>query len=169
MSNPSVLASIHDIDLCLVTWHLPLYLVYTRYMGFNTSSVHRAEHHLNAGNHNKTIQCVNSHDQNPLNNKQLESINWPSTVREAFAVITPAWFWAVQLYVPMSTVFTFSMKNTSSVGITCMRRSLAAGKSLPPSFCHAISGGGCPLAAHSRRAVFLVFTVMFPGVFTNVG
>jgi len=69
----------------------------------------------------------------------------------------------------MSTVFTFSMKNTSSVGITCMRRSLAAGKSLPPSFCHAISGVGCPLAAHSRRAVFVVFTVISAGVFTNAG
>lgn len=53
----------------------------------------------------------------------------------------------------MSSVLTSTMKNTSSSGITCMRRSRAAGKSVPPSFCQAIWGEGWPTAAHSSLAV----------------
>lgn len=93
----------------------------------------------------------------------------PNTVRVTFAEIMPAVFFAVQLYTPISSGFTSMMKNTSSSGITRMRRSRAAGKSVPPSFCHATWGVGCPSAAHSNRAFVPVRIVMSRGVLTNEG
>ena len=50
-----------------------------------------------------------------------------------------------------------------------MRRSLAAGKSSPPSFCQAISGSGTPLAAHSNRAMLPARTVTSVGVLVKEG
>ncbi|TNN38197.1 hypothetical protein EYF80_051646 [Liparis tanakae] len=76
-----------------------------------------------------------------------------STVSVALADRLPAAFCAVQLYTPMSSVFTLAMKKMSSSGITCILRSRAAGKSVPPSFCHAICGAGWPSAAHSSLAM----------------
>lgn len=93
----------------------------------------------------------------------------PRTVKVTFAEIIPAVFLAVQLYMPISPGLTSIMKKTSSSGITRMRRSRAAGKSVPPSFCHATCGVGCPSAAHSKRAFVPVRTVMSRGVFTNEG
>lgn len=61
------------------------------------------------------------------------------------------------------------MKNTSSSGMTCMRRSRAAGKSVPPSFCQAIWGLGWPVAAHSRRAIVPVRMAMSWGILVNDG
>lgn len=93
----------------------------------------------------------------------------PSTVSVALADMAPAVFWAVQLYTPMSSVFTSTMKNTSSSGITCIRRSRAAGKSVPPSFCQAIWGEGCPTAAHSSRAVVPARMVRSMGILVKEG
>lgn len=69
----------------------------------------------------------------------------------------------------MSSIFTSTMKNTSSSGITCMRLSRAAGKSVPPSFCQAICGAGCPRAAHSKRAMAPARMVRSMGVLVNEG
>lgn len=69
----------------------------------------------------------------------------------------------------MSSGLTSMMKNTSSSGMTCMRRSLAAGKSVPPSFCQAIWGAGWPSAAHSSLAVWPVLMVLSRGVLTKDG
>lgn len=66
------------------------------------------------------------------------SIFIPKTLSVAFAAIIPATFLAVQLYMPMSTNFTSTIKNTSSLAMTFIRRSCAAGKSVPPSFCQDI-------------------------------
>lgn len=94
----------------------------------------------------------------------------PSMTRDALATIVPALLCAMQLYTPISIGFMLTMKKTSSVGnITCIRRSRAAGKSLPPSFCHAISGEGSPSAAQSSRAVWSTRTVIFDGFFVKVG
>lgn len=81
----------------------------------------------------------------------------------------PAVFLAVQLYTPMSSGFTSVMKNTSSSGMTCIRRSRAAGKSVPPSFCQAIWGAGWPSAAHSNLAVWPVRMVLSLGVLRKDG
>lgn len=93
----------------------------------------------------------------------------PSTVRVALAETVPAVFLAVQLYKPMSSGLTSMMKNTSSSGMTCIRRSRAAGKSVPPSFCQAICGAGWPSAAHSSLAVWPVLMVLSLGVFMKDG
>lgn len=93
----------------------------------------------------------------------------PSTVSVALAETVPAVFLAVQLYTPMSSGLTSIMKNTSSSGMTCIRRSRAAGKSVPPSFCQAICGAGWPSAAHSSLAVWPVLMVLSLGVFTKDG
>jgi hypothetical protein len=76
---------------------------------------------------------------------------------------------AVQLYMPMSTNFTSTIKNTSSLAMTFIRRSCAAGKSVPPSFCQDIWGAGYPFAAHSNLAVRPVFTELFPGTLAKNG
>lgn len=99
----------------------------------------------------------------------MTKMTLPSTVRVTLAEIMPAVFLAVQLYTPISSGFTSMMKKTSSSGITRMRRSRAAGKSVPPSFCHATCGVGCPSAAHSNRAFVPVRIVMSRGVLTNEG
>ncbi len=93
----------------------------------------------------------------------------PRTVRVAFADRLPAAFWAVQLYTPMSSVFTLAMKKMSSSGITCILRSRAAGKSVPPSFCQAIWGDGWPSAAHSSLAIVPVRIVRSMGVLRKDG
>lgn len=61
------------------------------------------------------------------------------------------------------------MKKTSSSGMTCILLSLAAGKSVPPSFCQEICGGGWPSAAHSSRAMAPVRMVRSMGVFRKEG
>lgn len=50
-----------------------------------------------------------------------------------------------------------------------MRRSRAAGKSFPPSFCHDISGFGSPIAPQSKRAIFVAFIVILFGTILNIG
>lgn len=93
----------------------------------------------------------------------------PKTCKDAFAVITPTSFFAMHVYSPWSSVLMSTMKNISSDGKMCILRSLAAGKSSPPSFCSEISGCGKPAAAQSRRAVVPDLTTTFDGVFKNVG
>lgn len=53
--------------------------------------------------------------------------------------------------------------------MTCMRLLRAAGKSVPPSFCQAICGTGCPTAAHSKRAIAPARMVKSMGIFVNEG
>lgn len=93
----------------------------------------------------------------------------PNTVSVAFADKPPAVFCAIQLQIPMSSIFTFAIKNTSSSGMTCILLSLAAGKSVPPSFCQEIWGVGWPSAAHSSRAIAPVRMVRSMGVFRKEG
>jgi hypothetical protein len=47
--------------------------------------------------------------------------------------------------------------------MTCIRLSVAAGKSSPPSFDQAIVGLGRPVAEHSKRAVDPALTVTSNG------
>uniref|UniRef100_A0A1B0B2E3 Uncharacterized protein n=1 Tax=Glossina palpalis gambiensis TaxID=67801 RepID=A0A1B0B2E3_9MUSC len=54
---------------------------------------------------------------------------------------------------PLSLGLAFVITKAFSSRITCRRRSVAAGKSLAPNFCKAISGIGSPAAEQTKRAV----------------
>ena len=88
---------------------------------------------------------------------------------EALTLISPAGLSAVHVYMPLSVGLAFIIRKAFSSLNTCRRRSVAAGKSLPPNFCKAISGIGSPVAEHTRRAVSPESMVKLEGICKNEG